>query len=395
MTAGKVIVPEPGKKTPLGELTVVLVDHINSDYNGTYTYFEILNGDSAFPMAFFCPNWFELAAVCKLAEFLQAIIGLPPHQQMAQVDRLCKLESCRRTLTKEWTYWGIRNGRGEVEFISGKWPDTYPFVAQLSNPWYKSCPTMAEAIKWMLFRGCTAEELECHEADMADFVNGVSNINILPLAPSTPKQAHGQSNSTFTPSPAKPPSCSGTTPSCPAAHSAGLNFDVSSYYNRQPAPAQDTPSRNSSRDTTDGEVKKSSTKKSKHSGTRTAHDAQASNDNGKCSRPRVKTERLGAFDHVLSIHKRNSKGHVRATLFITPAPSENQVPSLGRYIDNFVDVYGFPDLFIVGIHTGWLSSTTLDEFMLAILHMATTEEARFMWRWIDIPVNHATRSCFV
>ncbi|KAI0681927.1 hypothetical protein BC835DRAFT_1311738 [Cytidiella melzeri] len=323
-------------------------------------------------MAFFCPNQFELAAVCKLAESLRTIIGLPPRQQIAQVDRLCELESCRCTLTKEWTYWGVRKSRGEVEFISGKWPDTYPFVAQLSNPWYKSCPTMAEAIKWMLLQGRTAEEFECHEADMADFVNDVSNINISPLAPSTPKRAHSQSNSTFTPSPAMPPSRSGTTPSRPAACSAGLNFDTSSYYDRQPAPAQDTPSRNSSRDTTNGEVKKSSTKKSKHSGTCTVHDARANNDNGKCSRPRVKTEHLGACK-------------ITAMLFITPAPSKNWVPSLGHYIDDFVDTYGFLDLFIVGVHTGWLSLTTLDEFMLAILHMATMEQARFMWSWIDIP----------
>ncbi|KAI0682965.1 hypothetical protein BC835DRAFT_1311283 [Cytidiella melzeri] len=235
MTAGKFIIPEPCKKTPLGELTVVLVDHINSNYNGMHTYFEwlclrILNGDSAFPMAFFCPNWFKLAAI-------------------VQIDRLCELESCRHTLTKEWTYWGVRNGREEVKFISGKCRTHIPLSVNSANPWYKSCPTMAKAMKWMLL---------------------------------------------------------------------------------QPAPLQDTPSRNSSRDATDGKVKKLSTKKIKHSGACTVHGTEASNNNGECSPLRVKMQRHDAFDHMSSIHKRDLKGHFRATLFITPAPSENWVSSLGR-----------------------------------------------------------------
>ncbi|KAI0695838.1 hypothetical protein BC835DRAFT_1414663 [Cytidiella melzeri] len=394
MVAGKLIVPQPGKETPLDKLCVVMVDDINSSYDGTYTYFEwiclrVPNGDSAFPMAFFCPNRFDISAICKIAEFLRTIIGLQPREQIAAIDRLCELESCKHILTKEWTHWGVRNGLGGVEFISGKCSIGRTHTPSLVH---STVHGTSRAQRWpKLLSGCFCEVAPSRSSSFTTLTWLTSS-----LALQHPHLAIGSFH----------PEASSQSlqqqlyairrcdPHSFWYYSVLLELNASGYYNRTPTPAEDTPSRSSRRDTTDGASKNSSSKNKDPSGSRTTRSARASNDDGERSRSHVKTECLGAFDNMPSFHERNLKGHIRATLFTTPAPTTIRVPSLGNYLDNFVDAYGFPNAFIIGVFTGWLNSSNLDEFMLAISHIATMEEARFMWRWIAVPVDHATRFRF-
>ena len=91
------------------------------------------------------------------------------------------------------------------------------------------------------------------------------------------------------------------------------------------------------------------------------------------------------------MHQRDYHNRITATLYRPPAAATALVPSLGRYIDEWVDSRGYEDAFIVGLFSAAESSGSSEDFVEAVAEMLPTAEARWVWRWLRLPRDGGDR----
>ncbi|KAI0689912.1 hypothetical protein BC835DRAFT_1418139 [Cytidiella melzeri] len=393
MAPFKLIPPIPGKETSLDILQVVVVGASGDPLNGTYGYrrwlsLTIEHQNSAFPMSFFCPNHFDVRDIETIAVFLRAIVHLPPQQQVEQVNRMAEIDVCRRILCKPWQHWAVLSGNGDnrLEFVSGNWADTFPFVSQQTHPQYKSCEMMALAIQYLILRGVEPNVADRRAADLSDFVTGINNmtLNPPPVTPPTRSRLYPDISSVLSAAPS--PRRSTDTPSQSTANGSRA---ADSH-------ASGTRHANSSLNAEQGTANTKTKSKDKGKGTscRSAPDVHADEEHGEGShRTDVDHRNNGShiFDHPIYMHKRDVKGRIISSHYTAPATSTKHVPSLGLILDDYVDAYGYPAAFIYTIYTAWLAANNRKEFIVAVSSVATVAEAHFLWRWIEVPSDHSMR----
>ena len=72
--------------------------------------------------------------------------------------------------------------------------------------------------------------------------------------------------------------------------------------------------------------------------------------------------------------------------FVNAVPSSQTaslVPSLGAYLDNFLDAFGYTNVSIYCLHNAWLNSKDLPSFAALLKDTVLLTECEWFWNNID------------
>lgn len=94
------------------------------------------------------------------------------------------------------------------------------------------------------------------------------------------------------------------------------------------------------------------------------------------------TAETAAMRHM---NLRDRMGNIRRVLDQAPTPPTHFVPSLGDFVDVFVDVFGYEDALIVSLYNARVRARNCDDWLHSVTHMLSIMEARWFWRFISIP----------
>ncbi|KAI0083732.1 hypothetical protein BDY19DRAFT_998294 [Irpex rosettiformis] len=97
-------------------------------------------------------------------------------------------------------------------------------------------------------------------------------------------------------------------------------------------------------------------------------------------------------DDMPYVHLRNRNGRVYKVLYGSPRIQTTSVPSLGGFIDLFLDAFGYEDSLIFILFNARLRARNLDDWMHSVTHMLSVMEAMWMWPHIKIPETRDMRT---
>ncbi|KAI0338443.1 hypothetical protein BDW22DRAFT_1432481 [Trametopsis cervina] len=412
MPAFDYIEPRPGTTTPENVLQVVVIGQFPEPRTYGYRDWVALNiphNHTAFPLSFLCSTAFNVRDTSSIGSFLRAIIDLPREQQVAGIDSLRRLESCA-ALHKRWKCWAVLNGKDGSEFIAFNWGDVYRLVHNQRQALCKRFDSLAAAIQFLILRGQDPEAAALRAADYNEFVasfRGMSTSDNESSAPSTPRHAstassiHSATSSTLTtpsmpstpstPSTRSPPRVRSTMPSNVRSPRGGTAaFSPHSPSSAHGAIPSNAPSSGSGAAT-------SSPRSSSH-----VRGAMPSNMPSRSSgatafsqqgvRSATRQILTGTHGRIIFINQRDREGRFLTPLYDPPITIAGmRVPSLGEMLDEFVDAFGYGDAFIHLVYAGWVESMSAEDFSQRVSNILSVQEARWLWRWIDVPDNFATR----
>lgn len=94
---------------------------------------------------------------------------------------------------------------------------------------------------------------------------------------------------------------------------------------------------------------------------------------------------------MLFIFLRDRRGRVYGVLATSPPRSDVRVPSLGDFVDVFVDAFGYEDVFISILFNARLRARDADDWVHSVAHIMSITEAMWFYRYINIPTTRTYR----
>jgi hypothetical protein len=91
---------------------------------------------------------------------------------------------------------------------------------------------------------------------------------------------------------------------------------------------------------------------------------------------------------MVYINQRDAFGQVRRSM---AHPPSTLVLSLGFFMDQWVDLFGYDDSFIVALFNARKNATSTNEFACSINHLVSIQEARWIWHYTVLPPSRTMR----
>ncbi|KAI0684179.1 hypothetical protein BC835DRAFT_1422493 [Cytidiella melzeri] len=439
--------PSPSSITSLDKLRVLIMgcEPVGSVYSyADWPRLPAGRGQSAIPLAFLCRDNMDLHKLRPLSPFLHAMKDLKPGQQLDALDQLGQLPNTSKLLNRYQVLYTVLEGNDGRECIGFSWGDVHRFFVGQAHPKTKTFYNLLDALKRMVTRGedislPTALDLQV-EHDM--FIKLMKSM-VLDMGPATPSRTARTPTATpsqgwnstvppavasssraaskprgFTSAPPPQTSHKGSSQqmSSPLADKGkSRNFASSMLAEDNNDSDNDNNDNNGDDDDSDDgsdddfakatlsakdKGKAGQTSRGSGRGTATGEGAwlkgAASNmcGGGDAGSPSSSPYILRPRDTapLVYMNHRNEQGHITSSIVAPPRPVPGeQVPSLGVFLDEFLDRFGFSNRYILNIYYARLHSGTEDQFICSVAPVAI-QEAIWLWRAIQIPFDRATRA---
>ncbi|KAI0343133.1 hypothetical protein BDW22DRAFT_1428564 [Trametopsis cervina] len=339
-----------GQATPLDSLQVLVIGGGGLDGLHSYSNWRSLQAqvtDSVFPLSLFCANDYDVRAFSPLRRFICAITHLDREEQLRRIDEIATFDSCNYHMTRS--------------------NDVKPFLEGPAKTEYRRTESLAQAIKAALLEGRDLALHTQYAADYEAFTESVSRIQITQSPAASPSPVLSATvSSSHVPAPQ-------TYTNASQAH-AGSPAETA---HQEPPRVVTIPEDNNVQAV--GPMTRR----------RTRTHTQDTNAGGLSSSARHRVHAVN--NRRVFWNQRDSHGNIRAALYEPPPKPTTRVPSLGRRFNRFADAWGFDDLLIGSIHTAVRASSDVEQFVVAIAHELSDQEARWVWEEIDPPVGHSSR----
>ncbi|KAI0348040.1 hypothetical protein BDW22DRAFT_1424272 [Trametopsis cervina] len=110
------------------------------------------------------------------------------------------------------------------------------------------------------------------------------------------------------------------------------------------------------------------------------------------TRPRIILAKQVTKPPLIYVNVRDIQGYLRYPSMSPLRPKHDTfVPSLGEELDEFLDRFGFQDLYVLNLYHARCRAKTMDQFVGILATVISVQEARWFWPKIHLPVKCVLR----